>query len=208
MTKQIQNADASERLREQFDLKGRVSASLDELIVPVTDVGDFAGKSPYEADTRLYGGGAARQAAAGAGRIGYVCITPGAGTLLVVERVFFTNSAANQVYDIRLQAPTEVVGTTTGTANAPCWNQPMQPVALKRLMRATTRTIHHTVITGLQIQNWSVFNGFAPIELDLGRGIVLDGSAQTGALSLAIWHPTANVATCWINWSGSEYTVR
>ena len=126
----------------------------------------------------------------------------------MIEQITFCQAFAAQSYELRLMAPTEVVGTTTATVQTPCWNQAMAPVALKRLLRSTTRNIHHTVITGLQIAHWSVLGVFTPQPAELGRGIVLDGSAPTGAMSLGIWNPTANVATCMINWCGSEYTVR
>jgi len=207
MTKQIQNADSAERLRNQYGLKGRVQVSLDELIVPTADVGDFAGKSPFERNSRIQGGDTAVMVASGAARYGYVCITPGPGTLLVVEGIVLSYPTASHRVELRLMTPANVQGTTTGTISTYAWNRPIFPAALLERMVATTRTIHHTAITGARIASY-LTSTLHNAAVDLGRGVVLDGTDPVGPLSLGIWTTSLNTQTPYINWVGSEYKVR
>lgn len=204
---QIQNADSSERLRNAFGLKGHVSTSLDEIIVPTADVGDYDGKSPWEA--RRIGGDTLEVVAAGVGRYGYVVITPGAGTKLVVESITCVNlTGASVVMSLKLFRPADVQGTTTLTTPAGCWNLPISPAAFIPQMAAFSRTIHHNVLgIGAVIQEMYSVNTQTH-DFRIPRGIVLDGTDPLGPISVGVMCNTANALTPKIGWTGAEYVAR
>lgn len=208
MASRIQNAESSERLRNQFGLKGHVGTSLDEIIVPTADVGDYAGKSPWE--KRRVGGDSLTSVAGGAGRFSYVLITPGVSTKLVVENVRIINpTGVSQVLEVRLFRPADVLGTVTLTTRAGVWNEPISPAAFIPQLSAIERTIHHTTTAiGAIIARIYSHTSSHNLEWPLARGVVLDGSDPLGPISLGIMTTTVNQGTPYVDWQGSEYVVR
>ena len=193
--RQIQNADAAQGLEEQFGLRGKIGVALDEIVVPVVNVGDFDGRSPYEPARRL-GGDIRTSAAAGALTFAGILITPGPNTLLALEVIAPENlSGTTHRYEIKLFRPTDIAAVTVVAASAMArWDGRMRATGFAPQMACTTTTFHHTTLgIGAACATHDSFNG-NPLSADIGRGFMLDGTDPLGPISVAVMTQIANAA--------------
>ena len=207
MPRTIQRPEASEGLRNQFDIKGRIATSLDEIIVPTVDVGDFEGSSPFA--QRGLVGDAHVSAAAGAARYSGIYITPGAGTILVIHHLRFANvTGVLQDISIGVMRPADVAAvTTTLTSPTVSLNGVMRTTGFAPQGIATMSTFHHSAVAIVTIMDRvasaSSFNNDNVYE----RGVILDGRDPAGPIRLAAITTTLNQGTPWISFYGTEYPV-
>lgn len=205
----IQDDKASGELARQFGLKGRVQTALDEIIVPVTIVGDFAGRSPYAprglvADSQTAG-------ASGVGRNGGLFIAPAPGTVLVVEYLKFLNTTGvTQTLEIRVARPADVAAATIiGTSASVSLNGRMRTTGFAPQGMATSSTFHNAgAAVGALFDRVYSHSSDRNLKLRFPRGVILDGSDPLGPIRLAVVSTTANQATPYVSWYGTEYVVR
>lgn len=203
----IQNDDASQRLVRQYGIRGRVPVLLDEIIVPTSDIGDFAGRSPWE--SRVIAADNQYQAAAGAGTYGGLYITPGASGIFVVEQLICENATGvNQRLLLQLFTPASVATvTTTGTSAAVQLNGQILPSGFGQQAPVQSSVFHHTGhAAGAAFGN--LFNTTGTLIYTFPRGMMLDGSGPHGPTRLAIQSYSANQATPNIGFVGSFYAVK
>jgi hypothetical protein len=106
MPRSIQNPEAARALQQQFSLRGRIGIALDEVAVPVQDLGDFAGRNPF-APRRL--GMDGQQSPAVIGRFSAYFVTAALNTELVVESLLVSHpNAAATTLSLILLRPIDV----------------------------------------------------------------------------------------------------
>lgn len=205
MARPVQNSDASRALEDQFDLRGHVGIQLDEIGVPVVDMGDFAGASPFEkrwivADTQLSG-------AAGAATYAGVFITPAVNTVLVIHHINLANATgANVTGWVKLFRPADVAACTVVSTDACArLNGHMQQSGFAQQGAATSSVWHHTTTTlGANFHRILAVNGRSN-DFPFLRGIILDGRDPLGPIRLALQHGTLNTTFPITNWYATEY---
>lgn len=204
MPRQIQRTDPSRSLERHFGLKGHIGISLDEVAVPVALLGDFAGRSPYEA--RGLVGDVQQQVAGGPGTLTGMLITPGAGTLLVVEGLKLVNESGASHNPIwKVLRPVDVAAVTvTGTSPSVLLNGQVRATGFAPQGVATSSVFHHTAQVGADFGRSWVSNG-QEVNLELPRGIVLDGTDPDGPISLGFMVQSVNTASPWLSWLATEY---
>ena len=210
--RQIQQVDAAQRLLAQFGLRGQLLFALDETIVPVCDVGDFAGSSPWEVQ-RTLASDTLVKGASGAGTYNGIYITPNAGTIAVIERLRVSNDAGAQSLKVKVFRPADVATVTTVTGSpAAQLNGRMLSTGFAPQAPITGTTFHHTDhVQGADfdwMQIWSAANHPHDTELPFPRGVILDGDDPLGPISLAIQSTAANVSTPHISYYATIYRRR
>lgn len=90
----IQVGDVAERLRRFFDLRGRIPGRLDEVVVPVINLGDLS-KPPYSRDP-LSGWHLGAQGAVAA-EISMVGLLPQGADKLVIKQLWLVNDTAGAI---------------------------------------------------------------------------------------------------------------
>lgn len=205
----IQGDDASQQLVDQFGVKGRVPIMLDEIVVPTTDIGDFAGLSPYT--RRRTGGDVLQPPAGGAAAYGGAYITPAPGSKLVVESVTLSNdTGVNLNVRFMLYTPANLAAVTlVGAATAvPRFNGRMRASGLIDSLAATDGIYHHTTVALGALFGMVYSISGQDRTFFLPRGIVLDGLDPAGPIRLAIQVATLNQVGPRINFTCVEYLAK
>lgn len=191
----IQNDESSTRLQKQFRVVGRTPVVLDEVIVPVTEIGDFDGKNPWEA--RVLAGDAVSSPAGGATKYSGVLVTPAPGKVVVVEMFATRNiTASTRQYNLKLFRPADRAAVTVTAANQAIvrLNGKMLTTGFAQQASSTYDLFNHTTVTiGADIEIMST-NGGVTQSFFLRRGVVLDGTDPRGPISLAVMLATLNEA--------------
>lgn len=210
MPTKLTNSDASRALEAEYGTKGRlVVLGLDEVVVPVAEPADHAGRSPWA--SRYPGAQQRSQAAAGAGRFSGVAITPGGNTILVVDKVALDNvTGANVGMNICFVTEATLQGgavTLVGSAGLVQLNGLVQPGGgIFRLM-ALSRNFHANAALNVHMFDFHYSVNLSRTEIVFPRGIVLDGrDAHADApISLIVQANVANTATPTVIAYGTEY---
>lgn len=205
--RQVNTPAASQALERQFALRGHVGIQLDEVAVPVALMGDFAGKGPFE--TRVLGGDAVTSPAGGVGTYAGVLVTPGAGTICVVEAMYVrNNSGGTQIAVVKLMRPADVAAVNVTSANQAIgrWNGQILSTGFISQTAATYSLYDHTALNvGGDIGELVVLNANMG-DVRLPRGVVLDGTDPAGPISLSLLNRTANQAIL-VGFAFTEYHV-
>lgn len=198
----IQTPDASQGLEQEFGLRGKVNLALDEIVVPVRDVSDGAGSSPWI--RRKTCADAQRVIAAGAGTFVFYAIRPGAGTVLVVEAITWLVGGTTML--MKLFRPVDLAAvTTTATGAVAQTNGIIRSTGFLPSVACNAILGHHTTTTigaAIHQMNWTA----GQTQLwEFKRGITLDGRDPAGASALVIMIGAANVEFT-AGFFGTEYT--
>lgn len=195
-------------LDKQFFTVGGLQLQLDEIVVPVQEVGDFAGRSPFQATARRTGADAVTSPAGGAGTNSGVLLTPGRGTILVVEKIYVPQSA-NGFAQVKLFLPANraAVNVTAASQVIAATNQRVGSDGnISRLAATYDLFDHTTLVIGGSI---GLFLTTANVNTEwpaVGRGVVLDGNDPRGPVSLAVMHQSANTQII-VGFALTEYPV-
>lgn len=208
--KDIRSPFISGPLERQFNTRGGLTLSLDEGIVAVQDLGDFAGNSPFQYARRRRAVDTITSTAAGAGTNSGVFITPAPGTLLVVEDLFSADAAAVTL-QLKLFRATERAAVTVSAANQVIARTDgrIRPGGTVEQISGTFSIFNHTTLTiGGAIGFWradALWSNRYPVRRYIA---ILDGTdpATEAPVSLAIMNNSAN-ATFSIGFSLCEYPV-
>jgi hypothetical protein len=203
--KPIQNHDAATGLVSQFGLRGRSIFSLDEIIVPTRDIGDFAGRSPFE--PRVVGGDFVNVAAVVA-RYSGLAIIPAPGTLLAVESLYLLGVGGASRANVQVMRPADIAATNVISANQAVgqWN------GLTRSTGFAPQASHvWTSFDAASASPGGSWGQFVTPTNDTrewpglaARPVVLDGDDPAGPLALAVIVTTANVRLD-VGWQATEY---
>lgn len=185
---------AAQALERQFALRGSIGLALDEVIVPTDEVGDFAGRSPYQGAQRKLGSDTVVSPAGGAAQYSGVLITPGAGAVLVVEALW-APFASHQQQHLKLFRPVDVaaVNVTSASQAIARIDGRMRATGFIEQISATYSLFDHTtLVIGGAIGSWRTVANWTGAYPGLPRGIVLDGTDPAGPISLAIMRDALN----------------
>lgn len=191
MTRPIQDPQAAQALERQYGLRGAISLLLDEVVVPTSVVGDFAGSSPWE--TRRTGMDMQTSPAGGVGIYSGYLIQPGANTVLVVEDVRSEYSSTDP-HVWKLMRPVDVAAITVVATSAVAQTngRVLSTGFLPQLAATASIVTHNSLVIGGEIYRTRGPN-IQQLGVAIKRGIVLDGRDPAGLGGLLVLCQAANL---------------
>lgn len=191
----ITNSKASSALAAQFGVRGRFALSLDEVVVPVSDAAQEAGKGPLVSWRR---GGDFLQSPAVAARFSGVMIRPGQNLLDVIEELYVMNGTGT-AFGVRMNLlrPADVASAAlniTLTSQIPELASRINNAGFFDSLGASISIVDtNNLNLGAAIfrrRATANQNTIFPIP----RGIRLDGSDPAGLPAIVVFHETVNTA--------------
>lgn len=190
MPSPVQNPEYVGRLFELFELTGRYSLAVDDLVAPVVDI--RLDGTPFQ-----FGEPVARAGtqAGVVGEFSYILMRPAATSILGLDQIRITNgTGAVQDYEIRINTPAQADALEAGAATLArfqAMNNPINPAGAFRdtaslFAFGTDAALQGRIthIVRLAIDEMAV--------LEFPRGLFLHGNAQGGRVGLSVWNIAAN----------------
>lgn len=191
----IQQTAPTQQLQTEYSIKGRFGIWVGETIHPTTDLGDYAGRSPFVLKRRVGGHRLNIGAGAAGEKVGAIYRAE-VNSLVVFEAIQSTQvSGTDDIYEVRLLTDADIALLTSVTAfvrDIPRWNAPQINGARPHLALSFATFTDLGATPGDLLGEWVAKNSDTSRFL-MPRGITLDGRAATSdRLNLAINNASIN----------------
>lgn len=189
----LQNELLTRALVQSLGLKGGLTMSLDEILVPVSVVQDLT-EGPHQIPQPCAAGG--NQGAAGAGRFSFVAVQPGGGNILAVDKVVFHNEtgATARCTVLRL-APSDIAAMTLNSrAGLVALNRNQIDAATNPRVASDVLTLDHNTSAIGSVIGFINANTGEQALYEFPFGAYLRGDDRFGAAAYGLVQNTVNTA--------------
>lgn len=191
-------------LAKMFGLKGKLPLGLDEIVVPVTVVGNLD-DAPWSSSRPV---GKERSQVAVALNNSGVMARPGRGVWLRIDGFVVDNEQAGvATFEVRLLTPANIAAlTNNGDSNVNSFLGIIEASGTWDRTGSLVSSVQHTSTIGANVMRLRIPQD-EHVHVHLDQPIYIDGDARGGIGALCVWCATQN-QSCIVGFSGREYFNR